>query len=77
MVLVTVFWPLTTTGAGEFVIQPAGEVRFVVDCKVNPVALVGHLTIRFTPENIMETVGRVSREARAMYGDAFPPAVPK
>ena len=49
MVLVTVFWPLTTTGAGEFVIQPAGESRFVVDCKVNPVALVGHFTITFAP----------------------------
>ena len=37
MGLVTVFCPLTTTGAGEFVFQTAGEARFVVDCKVNPV----------------------------------------
>ena len=35
MGLVTVFWPLTTIGAGEFVVQ-TGETRFVADCKVNP-----------------------------------------
>ena len=42
MKLVTVFCPLTTTGAGEFVAQ-TGERRFVVDCKVKPVKLVGHV----------------------------------
>ena len=40
MGLVTVFWPLMATGAGEFVLQAEGEVKFVVDCKVNPTALV-------------------------------------
>jgi hypothetical protein len=35
MGLVTVFCPLTTTGAGELVVQTP-ESRFVVDCKVNP-----------------------------------------
>jgi hypothetical protein len=43
MGLVTAFWPLTTTGAGELVIQTAGETRFVVDCKMNPAALVGYV----------------------------------
>jgi hypothetical protein len=31
MGLVTVFCPLTTTGAGEFVVQTADEPRLVVD----------------------------------------------
>ncbi len=39
---VTVFWPLTMTGAGETVAQTAGET-LVVDCRVKPVALVGHV----------------------------------
>jgi len=37
MELVTVFWPLTAAGPGETAVQTAGETRFVVDCKVNPV----------------------------------------
>ena len=41
MGLVTVFWPLTMTGAGETVVQVADEKRFVVDCKVNLVAWDG------------------------------------
>ena len=75
--MVTVFCPLTTTGAGEFVTQTTGEIRFVVDSNVNPVALVGHVKIIFAPDKIREAIGRVSRLARAMYGDTFPPAVPK
>ena len=43
MRLVTVFWPAMTTGAGELVLQTTGETRLVVDCKVNPTALVDHL----------------------------------
>jgi len=34
MGLVTVFRPAMTTGAGELLLQTAGETRFVVDCKV-------------------------------------------
>jgi len=48
--LVTAFWPFTTTGGGELVVQLAGETRFVVDCKVNPAALVDHVKITFVPE---------------------------
>jgi hypothetical protein len=55
--LVTVFCPLTTTGAGELVIQTVGETRFVVDCKVNPVALVGHVKITLAPEGVMVSSG--------------------
>ena len=43
MGLVTVFWPLTTAGSGETVVQITDGTRFVVDCKVKPVALVGQL----------------------------------
>ena len=39
MGLVTVFCPSATIGAGELVLQTAGETRFVVDCTVNPTAL--------------------------------------
>jgi len=34
--LVTVYCPLTTTGAGELEVQ-TGNARFAVDCKVKPV----------------------------------------
>ena len=37
MGLVTVFWPLMTTGDGKLVFQTAGETRFVVDCNLKPV----------------------------------------
>jgi len=57
MGFVTVFWPLTTTGTGELVVQTAGETRFVVDCKVNPVALVGHVKITFAPEGMTVSCG--------------------
>jgi hypothetical protein len=33
------------TGLAETVVQTAGETRFVVDCKVNPAVLVGHVKI--------------------------------
>ena len=47
MEFVTVFCPLMTTGAGELVAQIAGEIRFVVDCKVYPAASAGHVKITF------------------------------
>ena len=55
--MVTMFCPLTTTGAGELVLQSMGETRFVVDCKINPVALVAHVKITFTPERIIASCG--------------------
>src|SRR5712671_3722812 len=55
--LVTAFCPLTTTGAGGLVIQTAGETRFVVEIKVNPGALVGHVKTTFAPERKMASVG--------------------
>ena len=52
MRLVTVFCPLTTTGAGELVVQTADEPRLVVDCRVKPVALVGHVKMTLAPQGI-------------------------
>jgi len=48
MGLVTVFCPLTMTGAGELAVQTADEPRLVVDCKVKPVEFVGQvkMTVR-------------------------------
>ena len=45
------------TRPGATVVQDAGETRFVVDCKVNPVALVGHCKTTFVPELIMVNCG--------------------
>ena len=53
------FWPSMTTGSGETVVQSA-ETRFVVDCKVNPAALVGQVKIIFTPEGISVSCGGVT-----------------
>ena len=53
MKLVTAYCPLTTTGAGELVVQDAGGARFVADCKVNPAQLVGHETMKLLPECVM------------------------
>ena len=58
--LVTAFCPLTMTGAGDTVLQTAGETRFVVDCKVNPAAAVGHVKITLAPERMIVSCGAVT-----------------
>src|SRR5438046_1582226 len=50
MELVSVFCPFTTTAGGETVSQTDGATRFVVDCNVNAVKLVGHVKMTFVPE---------------------------
>ena len=47
------------TGAGALVVQTAGE-RFVVDCKVKPVALVGQVKRTFAPAGVMVSCGVVT-----------------
>ena len=42
-----------TNGAGEFVLQPRCEFRFVVDCKVNPTAFVDQIKTMFALEGMM------------------------
>ena len=53
----TVYWLLTITGAGETVVHSACETRSVVDCNVNPVALVGQVKIMFAPEGMIVSCG--------------------
>ena len=45
----TKFCPLVTIGLGETAVQAEGVARFVVDCKVNPGAFVGHAKTRLVP----------------------------
>ncbi len=49
----TVFWPLMMTGAGKTLVQSARETRFVVDCKVKLVKLVGQVRMTFAPAGAM------------------------
>src|SRR6266516_3909833 len=78
MGLVTAFWPLTTMGVGELVVQSAGETRFVVDCKVNPAASVGHVKIILAPEGITVSCGGGSVRLNTVPEPELPPptAVP-
>ena len=61
MVLVTVFCPLTITGAGKTVLQPLDEARFVVDFRVSPAKLVGHDRMIFDPEQLKVNAGENKR----------------
>ncbi len=49
MGLVTVYRPFTRIGGGETLVQTADEERFVVVCRVKPVALVGQVKMTFAP----------------------------
>jgi hypothetical protein len=53
MALVTVLFPPTTVGAGETALQDGVDKTLVVDCKVNPVTLVGQVTITFAQERLI------------------------
>ena len=75
MGLVTVFRPLATTGAGELVVQTADEPRFVVDCRVNPVALVGQVKITLAPEGMMVSCGGAIGNEMLNTVPPIPPAV--
>ena len=57
MGLITTFCPPMTTGAEEQVLQTAGETRFVVDCRVKPLALVGHVKMTLAPEGMIVSCG--------------------
>ena len=57
MGLITSFCPPMTIGPGETVVQTAGETRFMVDCKVNPATLVGHVKITFAAERMIVSCG--------------------
>jgi hypothetical protein len=53
MGLVITFWPFVT----ETTFQITGEIRFVVDSKLKPVTLVGHVKITFVPEGVIVSCG--------------------
>ena len=57
MAFVTALFVLTTTAAGATLLQTVVEIGLVVDCKVNPVALVGHVKTTLAPEEIMVSSG--------------------
>ena len=57
MAFVTTLFVLTTTGAGETIVQTAGGSRLVVDCNVKPATLVGHAKITLVAERRMDSCG--------------------
>ena len=56
---------MTAIGPGTTAVQTAVETRFVVDCKVNPVALVGHNKITLAAERMMVRVVKVCAVTRS------------
>lgn len=72
--LVTVYWPLTTTGAGATAIHAVGEIRFVVACRANPVTLVGHFKTTFVPEAAILNCGGLL--VSEMLNKVPPPQLP-
>ena len=73
MGLVTVYWPLTTTGAVELVLQTAGGVRLVVNSNVNPEAVFVHVKITLVPAGVMVSCGA---DPKARLNTVPLPAVP-
>src|SRR5260221_9445588 len=76
MGFVAVSCPLTTTGAGELVVQ-TGETRFVVDCNVNPTALVGHVKMTFAPEGMIVSCGALTDPNERLNTVPIPTLPPK
>src|SRR5664279_2196601 len=73
MGLVTVYWPLTTTGAVELVLQTTKGTRLVVDSKVKPVAFVVHVKTTLVPAGVMFSCGA---DPKARLNTVPLPAVP-
>ena len=74
--MVTVFCPLTTTGAGETAFQATGETRLAVDCKLQPQALVGHVRITFAPEEVMVSSGALTGGNKRLNTVPYPELPP-
>ena len=58
------------------VVQTTGETRFVVDCKMNPVALVGHLKIILPPARIVVSRGALTDPNERLNTVPLPPLPP-
>ena len=76
MGLVTAFWPLRTMGPGETLVQIAGETGLVVDCKVNPVALVGQVRITLAPEGMIVSWGGLTEPNERLNTVPLPAVAP-
>jgi hypothetical protein len=76
MGMVTAFCPLKMTGAGRLVVQIGDEPRFVVDCKVNPVALVGQLNTTLSPEGMTVNRGVAPTDGNEMLNSTPQPELP-
>src|SRR5579859_155483 len=72
MGFVTVFCPLTMTAARELVAH-AAETRFVVDCRMKPVTLVGHFKTKFVAEGVMVSCGGGSVRLNTVPLPQMPP----
>ena len=72
--LLTVFCPLMTTGAGETALQPVVETRFVLDCKVRPVKLVGQVKMILVPKCTRASPGGGRDNANIVPFPELPPA---
>lgn len=55
--LVTVFCPLTRIGSARLVVQIAGELRSVLDCRAKLVEVAGHVTSTFEPDGVIASGG--------------------
>src|SRR5579884_828695 len=62
----TTFCPFTTTGGVLTGVHTAAEPRFGEDCRVNPVALVGHARTTFPPETLIPRVGEGSERGTTL-----------
>src|SRR5437870_197350 len=74
MELVTAFCPFTTTSSGETAVQTVDETRFVVDCRVKPVAFVGQSKMTLAPAGVMVSCG--GREGNAILNTVPQPELP-
>ena len=71
--MVTMFCPLEMTCAGKTALQ-TGDERFVVDCKVKPAALVGHVKIILSPDGTIASCGKMP--AKNSLAVSIPAATP-
>ena len=73
---VTMFWPLITVAGEEIVVQIADGPRFVLECRLNPLADVGQLKITFDPVRLIDICGGLTVAGNEML-NTVPEPVPK
>lgn len=60
MRFVTVFWPLKRAAPRGEALQTAGGARLVVDCRVKPAGVAGHVKIMSPPERTIVSCGAMT-----------------